>query len=170
MKLPIQPLRPYLSSLLLRPVSAALGPAPARVTMSTFSQMSGSDPDTLEKGKNEALERKYGGEWNEKLASESEAAVKSDRHPDRSIAELYSHTIAVLHPDATGDHRSLENDVKSAAKPVIESHVKAGGSLKQAEQDLLDEVFAADRPTSSQVVEQAVLDTEEEVILDQKRG
>lgn len=76
----------------------------------------------------------------------------------------------MLHPTGDGDHKSLEDDVKSAAKPVIEAHVKAGGSLKQAEQDLLDEVFAADRPTSSQVVEQAILDTEEEVIVEQKRG
>lgn len=77
MKLPIQSLRPYLSNLLFRPVSAAFGPVPARATMSTFSQMSGSDPEVLEKAKDEVVRRKHEGEWSEKLASESEAAVRA---------------------------------------------------------------------------------------------
>lgn len=44
-------------------------------TMSAFSHMSDNDPEVLEKEKHKELSKKEKKEWNEKLASHSEAAV-----------------------------------------------------------------------------------------------
>lgn len=48
-----------------------------RRTMTAFSHMSDNDPETLEKEKHKELNKKDNKEWNEKLASHSEAAVST---------------------------------------------------------------------------------------------
>jgi hypothetical protein len=44
-------------------------------TMTAFSQMSDNDPKVLEKEKQKHLQKEKEKKWNEKLASQSEAAV-----------------------------------------------------------------------------------------------
>lgn len=47
------------------------------------------DPDVLEKGKQQS---KKGEAWVEHMASDSEAAVKADKHPEDDIAKLQQRT------------------------------------------------------------------------------
>lgn len=56
--------------------------------MSAYSHMSDNDPEVLEKEKKKSLSKKDK-EWNEKLASQSEAAVSICDHTD--IMHGYTH-------------------------------------------------------------------------------
>ncbi|CEG77731.1 hypothetical protein CU097_003066 [Rhizopus azygosporus] len=60
--------------------------------MSAFSHMSDNDPETLEREKQKHLSKKEK-EWNEKLASTSEANVKADKEQDIPIQELQNKTV-----------------------------------------------------------------------------
>ncbi|KAG2216994.1 hypothetical protein INT45_003032 [Circinella minor] len=61
-------------------------------SMTSFSHMSNNDPEVLHKEKEK--QKKTGHkEWNEKLASESEAAVKADQDKTpKSVKELQEET------------------------------------------------------------------------------
>ncbi|KAI8637229.1 hypothetical protein BD408DRAFT_61834 [Parasitella parasitica] len=63
--------------------------------MSAFSHMSDNDPEVLEKEKQKEL-KKRDKEWNEKLASHSEAAVKADKEHDKPFQHLQNETIDYL--------------------------------------------------------------------------
>ncbi|CAO3622693.1 unnamed protein product [Cunninghamella echinulata] len=63
--------------------------------MSGFSQMSDNDPKVLEKGKKATL-KKSTKEWNEELASHSEAIVKADQQNDKPIEQLKEETIQTI--------------------------------------------------------------------------
>lgn len=67
----------------------------AKRSMTAFSQMSGNDPNVLEKEKNKNLNAKDK-EWNENLASHSEAAVKADKEHDKPVKHLQDETIKHL--------------------------------------------------------------------------
>ncbi|KAI7896905.1 uncharacterized protein EV154DRAFT_491181 [Mucor mucedo] len=69
--------------------------ATTRRTMTAFSHMSDNDPSVLEKEKNKSLGKKDK-EWNEKLASHSEAAVKADKDHDKPVEHLQNETIEHL--------------------------------------------------------------------------
>ncbi|KAI8981453.1 hypothetical protein BDB01DRAFT_794145 [Pilobolus umbonatus] len=74
----------------------ALSAQSSRRAMSSFSHMSDNDPEVLEKEKQKNLKTDKK-EWNEKLASHSEAAVKADKqHNDKSIKDLQSETVDTL--------------------------------------------------------------------------
>ena len=64
-------------------------------TMTAFSHMSDNDPEVLEKEKNKNLQEDNK-EWNEKLASHSEAAVKADKEFDKPVEHLQQETIEHL--------------------------------------------------------------------------
>ncbi|CEP11534.1 hypothetical protein [Parasitella parasitica] len=63
--------------------------------MSAFSHMSDNDPEVLEKEKQKELKKKNK-EWNEKLASHSEAAVKADKEHNKPIHHMQDETIEYL--------------------------------------------------------------------------
>ncbi|KAI7907963.1 uncharacterized protein BX663DRAFT_492571 [Cokeromyces recurvatus] len=65
-------------------------------TMTAFSHMSDNNPEVLEKEKEKSLKKKENKEWNEKLASHSEAAVKADKEQDKPISTLQNETIEEL--------------------------------------------------------------------------
>ncbi|KAI9277990.1 hypothetical protein BC943DRAFT_364073 [Umbelopsis sp. AD052] len=68
-----------------RALSKLAAPARSNVRMmSAFSHMSDNDPEVLEKEKKEHLEKKDKN-WNEKLASFSEASVKADQSEDKPV-------------------------------------------------------------------------------------
>ncbi|KAG2234266.1 hypothetical protein BDF21DRAFT_415520 [Thamnidium elegans] len=67
----------------------------AKRSMSAFSHMSDNDPNVLEKEKKKSLNSKDK-EWNEKLASHSEAAVKADKEHDKPVKNLQEETIKHL--------------------------------------------------------------------------
>lgn len=67
----------------------------AKRTMTAFSHMSDNDPNVLENEKKKALNAKDK-EWNEKLASHSEAAVKADKDHDKPVKSLQDETIEHL--------------------------------------------------------------------------
>lgn len=69
--------------------------ATTRRTMTAFSHMSDNDPAILEKEKNKSLGKKDK-EWNENLASHSEAAVKADKSHDKPVKHLQDETIEHL--------------------------------------------------------------------------
>ncbi|KAI9483282.1 MAG: hypothetical protein EXX96DRAFT_557567 [Benjaminiella poitrasii] len=71
--------------------------------MSAFSHMSDNDPEVLEKEKQKNLSKKENKEWNEKLASHSEAAVKADKEQDKPIDLLQNETIKNLEKKAEED-------------------------------------------------------------------
>ncbi|KAG0743533.1 hypothetical protein G6F57_006249 [Rhizopus arrhizus] len=60
--------------------------------MSAYSHMSDNDPEVLEKEKKRHLSAKEKKEWNEKLASTSEANVKADKEADIPIKDLQNKT------------------------------------------------------------------------------
>ncbi|KAL1922936.1 uncharacterized protein VTP21DRAFT_9312 [Calcarisporiella thermophila] len=62
---------------------------------SVGSHMSDDDPVVLEREKRKLLNSKVK-DWNELLASHSEAVVKADRNPDKSIDELQRESIQSL--------------------------------------------------------------------------
>lgn len=64
-------------------------------TMTAFSHMSDNDPEVLEKEKHKNLNSKDK-EWNEKLASHSEAAVKADKEFDKPLEHMQDETIEHL--------------------------------------------------------------------------
>lgn len=64
----------------------------AKRSMTAFSHMSDNDPEVLEKEKQKNLNSKDK-EWNEKLASHSEAAVKADKEHDKPVKHLQDETI-----------------------------------------------------------------------------
>ncbi|RUS25045.1 hypothetical protein BC938DRAFT_472705 [Jimgerdemannia flammicorona] len=135
----------------------------ARVPMSTLSQMSGDNAQALER------EKHAGREWKEALASESEANIKSDRAPERPFSVLRSETIAQLHGSSdSAPHKTLENDIKSATRPVIGCALSEGRTLEEAERELMDVVFAK-RDISGQIVEQVVVDVEDDVVSERNR-
>ncbi|ORY99870.1 hypothetical protein BCR43DRAFT_467917 [Syncephalastrum racemosum] len=59
--------------------------------LSAFSHMSDNDPRTMEREKKKQ-EKKGHSEWNEELASQSEAAVKADQSADRPVKDLQEET------------------------------------------------------------------------------
>ncbi|KAI8087047.1 uncharacterized protein B0P05DRAFT_569950 [Gilbertella persicaria] len=65
-------------------------------SMSAFSHMSDNDPEVLQKEKEKNLSKKDRKEWNEKLASHSEAAVKADKEREKPIEHLQSETLEDL--------------------------------------------------------------------------
>jgi len=62
------------------------------------SHVSDNDPDILDKAKLEGKGRglKNVPEWNEELASDSEAIVKADQEPEESTSDLQQETIEYL--------------------------------------------------------------------------
>ncbi|OAD74713.1 hypothetical protein PHYBLDRAFT_144083 [Phycomyces blakesleeanus NRRL 1555(-)] len=60
-------------------------------SMRATSHMSDNDPKILEEEKNKTLNSKNK-EWNEKLASVSEAAIKAEHSPDKPVKELQEET------------------------------------------------------------------------------
>ncbi|KAG1441413.1 hypothetical protein G6F56_011494 [Rhizopus delemar] len=60
--------------------------------MSAYSHMSDNDPKVLEKEKEKHLKSKNK-EWNEKLASASEASVKADKEADIPIKDLQDKSV-----------------------------------------------------------------------------
>ncbi|CAM0143194.1 hypothetical protein VKS41_008651 [Umbelopsis sp. WA50703] len=65
-------------------------------TMTAFSQMSDNDPKVLEKEKQKHLQKEKEKKWNEKLASQSEAAVKADKSEDKPLKTLQEDSIKEL--------------------------------------------------------------------------
>ncbi|KAI8991851.1 hypothetical protein BDF20DRAFT_846821 [Mycotypha africana] len=68
--------------------------------MSAYSHMSDNDPEVLEKEKQKNLSKKEKKEWNEKLASHSEAVVKADKAEDKPIKDLQQESIRHLEQSA----------------------------------------------------------------------
>ncbi|KAI8327487.1 hypothetical protein EDC96DRAFT_90477 [Choanephora cucurbitarum] len=64
-------------------------------SMTAFSHMSDNDPEVIEKEKQKNLSKKDK-EWNEKLASHSEASVKADKEHEKPIKNLQSETVEQL--------------------------------------------------------------------------
>ncbi|CAO3672552.1 unnamed protein product [Umbelopsis vinacea] len=65
--------------------------------MSAFSHMSDNDPQILEEAKKKQLEaHEKDKKWEEKLASQSEAAVKADKSEDKPLDRLQKETIEEL--------------------------------------------------------------------------
>ncbi|KAI9243998.1 hypothetical protein BDA99DRAFT_566396 [Phascolomyces articulosus] len=60
-------------------------------SMTTFSHMSNNDPKVMEEEKKKQ-EKEGHKEWSEKLASESEAAVKADQDNEKSVKDLQEET------------------------------------------------------------------------------
>ncbi|KAL9538916.1 hypothetical protein MBANPS3_010591 [Mucor bainieri] len=87
--------RAYRSNLVSSLVNTSITNTTTVRTMSAFSHMSDNDPEVLEKEKHKELSKKDK-EWNEKLASHSEAAVKADKEHDKPIQHLQDETIEHL--------------------------------------------------------------------------
>ncbi|ORZ19754.1 hypothetical protein BCR42DRAFT_435598 [Absidia repens] len=68
----------------------------ARRTMSAFSQMSDNDPEVLEREKNKQVNNKEKKDWQEKLATHSEAAIKADKNFEKSTKELQDESVDSL--------------------------------------------------------------------------
>ncbi|KAL1933260.1 hypothetical protein VTP01DRAFT_7350 [Rhizomucor pusillus] len=64
-------------------------------SMSAYSHMSDNDPEVLEKEKHRQQQTRNK-QWNEKLASTSEANVKADQDADRPLEELQKETKEAL--------------------------------------------------------------------------
>ncbi|CAO3596684.1 unnamed protein product [Absidia cylindrospora] len=70
-------------------------PFSTRRTMSAFSQMSDNDPEVLEREKNKQASKKDK-DWQEKLATHSEAAIKADKYFEKSTKELQDESVNSL--------------------------------------------------------------------------
>ncbi|KAL1933997.1 hypothetical protein VTP01DRAFT_6179 [Rhizomucor pusillus] len=83
--------------------------------MSAFSHMSDNDPEVLEKEKQKML-RQSEKDWNEKLGSESEAAIKADQTQDKPFKELQEETKHKLEEEDGQIKETWEQTVKETIK------------------------------------------------------
>lgn len=99
------------------------------VGMGHGSHMSDNDPDVFRREKERNLKGETGEHvpgvpgWNEKLASDSEAAVKAEK-VDASIEEMVEHSTKVVKEMHSGEQHTERSPINPSQAPHIKDNLK----------------------------------------------